>query len=157
MVLAESCQTSALPTAQPADGSITNWQEVRGLDERAYHGAREKVGRVDELELSASNTGVSTVVRVAGEVDLLTASRFEEFLLDQLAGTHTVLMLDLADVTYLGSAGLSVLLSVRRECERRRVDLVLGQCSRIVLRAFEVSGTTEVFFGDDGTAHRQSS
>jgi anti-sigma B factor antagonist len=112
---------------------------------------------VKELELTAHRRGVSTVVQVAGEVDLATAPRFEKFLLDQLETTHTVLMLDLIDVTHLGAAGLSALMKVRLECGRRRIDLVFGQCSRIVLRAFEVSGMTEVFLADGGTAHSQSS
>ncbi|WP_167976293.1 STAS domain-containing protein [Lentzea indica] len=112
---------------------------------------------MNELELTADRRGVSTVVQVAGEIDIATAPRFEKFLLDQLETTRTVLMLDLIDVTYLGSAGLSALITVRLECERRQVDLVFAQCSRIVLRAFEVSGTTSVFLGDGGTAHSRSS
>ncbi|WP_052685546.1 STAS domain-containing protein [Lentzea aerocolonigenes] len=99
------------------------------------------------LEMTAERTGVSIVVRVAGEIDLATAPAFEEFLLDQLAHTRAVLMVDLAEVDHIGSAGLGVLLAVRAECDRRRVDLVFGECSFIVSRVFELSGLASHFLG----------
>jgi anti-sigma B factor antagonist len=101
----------------------------------------------ESLVLQVDRLGISTVVRVAGGVDLATAPRFAAFLREQLEQTRAVLMVELLDVTYLGSCGLSALLSVREECARRRVDLVFGECSPIVRRAFEVSGLTEVFLG----------
>ncbi|WP_170155331.1 MULTISPECIES: anti-sigma factor antagonist [Lentzea] len=106
--------------------------------------------------LEADHVGVSTVVRVAGEIDLVTAAAFEEFLRDQLARTHAVLMVELADVAYFGSAGMAVLLAVRAECERRGVDLVLGECSRIVLRTLEVSGPVVPVWASASTANASS-
>lgn len=104
------------------------------------------------LELNADHVGASTVVRVSGEIDLATAPAFEAYLREWLAHTRAVLMVDLAGVDHLGSAGLEVLLAVRAECDRRGVDLVFGECSFIVRRAFEVSGLTGYFLrGEDAT------
>jgi anti-sigma B factor antagonist len=111
----------------------------------------ERVDEVEPLEFGAEHVGASTVVRVAGEIDLGTAPQFEAFLRDQLAHTRAVLMVELSGVNYLGSAGLEVLLAVRAECERRRVDLIFAECSFSVLRAFEVSGLTGFFLGGEGT------
>ena len=115
----------------------------------------ERVGRVNEpkpLELSAEDMGVSTVVRVAGEIDLRTAPRFEAYMRDQLAHTHAVFMVELSGVDYLGSAGLEALLAVRAECSHRGVDLVFAECSFAVLRAFEASGLTESFLHGENAA-----
>lgn len=97
------------------------------------------------LELNVEHSGAALVVSVAGEIDLATAPEFGAFLRAQLARTRAVLMIELADVTYLGSAGLAVLIAVRAECERRGVDLIFAECSFVVLRAFELSGLTGVF------------
>jgi anti-sigma B factor antagonist len=102
------------------------------------------------LELSAEDSGVSTIVRVAGEIDLATAPRFEGFLRDQLSRTHAALVIDLSGVGHMGSSGLKVLLLVRAECDRRGVDLVLAECSFIVRRVFEVSGFTGYFLSGEG-------
>lgn len=104
---------------------------------------------VQPLELSAEHLGASTVVRVAGEIDLTTAPQFEAFLRDQLALTRAVLMIELSGVNYLGSAGLEALLSVRAECECRGIDLIFAECSFSVQRAFEVSGLTGFFLGEE--------
>jgi anti-sigma B factor antagonist len=112
------------------------------------------MGWVDatRIELSADHLGVSTVVRVAGEIDLVTAPKLKAFLLEQLDHTHAVLMVEMSGVNHIGSAGLRTLLEVRAECDRRRIDLVFAECSFIVLRTFELSGLTGHFLrGDDAT------
>lgn len=95
------------------------------------------------LDLSVDHKGVSTVVRIAGEIDLATAPRLEGFLRKHLEHTHAVLMLEMSGVNHMGSTGLNVLLLVRAECDRRGVDLVFAECSFIVLRVFELSGLSE--------------
>ncbi len=97
------------------------------------------------LDLSADHQGVSTVVSVAGEIDLATAPRLEAFLREQLALTQAVLMIEMSGVNHMGSTGLKVLLTVRAECDRRGVDLVFAECSFIVRRVFELSGLSEFF------------
>jgi anti-sigma B factor antagonist len=101
------------------------------------------------LNLSAESAGVSTIVRVAGEIDLVTAPQFEGFLRAQLARTHAVLMIELSGVSYMGSAGLKVLLLVRAESDRRGIDLVLADCSAIVRRVFELSGLLGYFLNGE--------
>ncbi|MFC3896770.1 STAS domain-containing protein [Lentzea rhizosphaerae] len=97
------------------------------------------------LRLTADHRGVSTVVSVAGEIDLATAPKLEAFLREQLDHTHAVLMVEMSGVNHMGSAGLRTLLEVRAECDRRRIDLVFAECSFIVLRTFELSGLTGFF------------
>lgn len=104
------------------------------------------------LDLSADHKGVSTVVRVAGEIDLATAPRLEAFLRDELDRTHAVLMIEMSGVNHMGSAGLRVLVETRAECDRRGVDLVFAECSFIVLRVFEATGLTGFFLrGENAT------
>ncbi|NGY60707.1 STAS domain-containing protein [Lentzea sp. NEAU-D13] len=104
------------------------------------------------LDLSVDHKGVSTVVSVAGEIDLLTAPRFEAFLRDQLAHTHAVLMIEMSGVNHMGSAGLGALIAIRAECDRCGVDLVFAECSFIVRRVFELSGLTGFFLRGENAA-----
>ena len=104
------------------------------------------------LDLTADHRGVSTVVSVAGEIDLVTAPKLRAFLLEQLDQTHAVLMVEMSGVNHMGSAGLRTLLEVRAECDRRQVDLIFAECSFIVLRTFELSGLTRFFLrGENAT------
>jgi anti-sigma B factor antagonist len=112
----------------------------------------EDVDAPQPLGLTADHRGVSTVVSVAGEIDIVTAPKLEAFLREQLDHTHAVLMVEMSGVNHIGSAGLRTLLAVRAECDRRRIDLVFAECSFIVLRTFELSGLTGFFLrGENAT------
>jgi anti-sigma B factor antagonist len=91
------------------------------------------------------------VLHVVGEVDTLTAPMLRARLDEHLADTD-LLVLDLTDVTFLGSAGLAVLVAAKDEADRldHRLRLVPG--SRIVVRALEATGLLSLFELADTTA-----
>lgn len=89
------------------------------------------------------------VVHVVGEIDTLTAPVLRAQLDEQIAAV-ALLVLDLTDVTFLGSAGLAVLVAARDDADRRghRLRLVCG--SRIVTRALQATGLLTLFDTADG-------
>lgn len=84
------------------------------------------------------------VVHVFGEIDTVTAPLLQERL-DQHLPHISLLVLELSAVTFLGSAGLAVLVAARDDAERHghRLRLVCG--SRIVTRALEATGLLDLF------------
>lgn len=91
----------------------------------------------------------ATVVHVVGEIDTLTAPLLRSQLDEQIA-IVPLLVLDLSDVTFLGSAGLAVLVAAKDDADRRehRLRLVCG--SRIVTRALQATGLLTLFDIADG-------
>ncbi len=89
------------------------------------------------------------VVHVVGEIDTLTAPVLRAQLDEQIAAVR-LLVLDLTDVTFLGSAGLAVLVAAKDDADRRehRLRLVCG--SRIVTRALQATGLLTLFDTADG-------
>lgn len=84
------------------------------------------------------------VLHVVGEIDTLTAPVLRTQIDEQLPAVP-LLVLDLSDVTFLGSAGLAVLVAAKDDADRRghRLRLVCG--SRIVTRALEATGLLTLF------------
>jgi anti-anti-sigma factor len=83
---------------------------------------------------------------VAGEVDAAEAAALTDALLEVLRATACpVVVLDLAEVTFLGSRGLSMIVAAAREAARHDVELrgVTGPDDRAVIRALEVTGVSE--------------
>lgn len=66
------------------------------------------------VTVSVEEHGSSTVLAVAGEVDLLTAPQLEEALTRVLNERPRSLVVDLSKVEFLGSAGLSVLVAAHK-------------------------------------------
>ncbi len=101
--------------------------------------------------LSIDRVDPETVVRARGELDRDTAPALIEQT-DHLITAHSprLLVLDLADVDYLGAAGISALLHVREALAQRGGRLILREPSaqvRTVLRLgrvvdlFDIAGT----------------
>ncbi|MBA2473796.1 MAG: anti-sigma factor antagonist [Pseudonocardiales bacterium] len=98
------------------------------------------------LLISHRQAGEATVVTVVGEVDLLTAPRLLAAVSDALerAGSHPVVV-DLSEVSFLGSAGLAALVDAAVADEGRREPLrVVVDHTRPVIRPLEATGLDQV-------------
>jgi anti-sigma B factor antagonist len=83
-------------------------------------------------------TGV-VVVAVAGELDMATVPVAEEVVLRRLRAGVRTLVLDLTGVTFLGSTGINLLITLRNACEGTGTALRLVASSKVVLRPLEVT------------------
>ena len=101
------------------------------------------VGEVIRFDVVSHGDG-ARVVHVVGEIDTLTAPLLRDQLAEQIAASP-LLVLDLSDVTFLGSAGLAVLVAGKDDAERRGHTLRLVCGSRIVTRALQATGLLGLF------------
>ena len=111
---------------------------------------------VARRENSAAGSGSSNVLRVedvgdgvvrlVGELDMATAP----ILLRRLEDDPAVTVLDLREVTFIDSSGLSVLVWANRDRESSE-PLTLRAPTAAVCRVLEVTGLVEVFRIDPGT------
>jgi anti-anti-sigma factor len=97
------------------------------------------------LRLELEIAGECAVLSVTGDLDAFSAPDLESYLEGRCLAGCSVLEVDLTGVPTLASAGLSALISVRRECERRGMDLRLRGARRSVLRVFELTGLARIF------------
>lgn len=97
----------------------------------------------ESLKLSTSRPEPETVVlAVAGEVDMLSAPRLAAAL-DEIFGTlPRVVVVDLSEVEFLGSAGLAVLVSAQKQSTSSLRVVASGRDTR---RIFTLTGLDEVF------------
>lgn len=84
-------------------------------------------------------------VQVSGEVDIETAPRLAEAIEDALRDTHGAFVVDLCDVEFLDSSGVSVFVRMRALLGREDRQLVIVCPPGAVLRIFEVAGIADLF------------
>jgi anti-sigma B factor antagonist len=99
--------------------------------------AQELIGRVTTV---VRWSGHEVVVRVAGEVDLLTAPHLEDVVTEALREAPEVAVIDLSEVAFLGAAGLSVL--IRAHLRGRPGSVRVVASDRPTLRPLRVTGLT---------------
>ena len=89
--------------------------------------------------------GAATTIRLAGELELASAHQLRGVLRD-VAGDAT---LDLSDLTFLDSSGMSVLLGAHRRFEAEGRTLRLVGMSSSVRRAVHLAGLEDVLVLED--------
>ena len=80
----------------------------------------------------------AAVLRVEGEIDLLSAPEFEDFVTGVVADRPELLVVDLRSVTFLCSAGLQVLAGAHRSLGTSDVRVVSD--STVTTRPFTSTG-----------------
>lgn len=92
------------------------------------------------MVIRRSEVGGHVVVHVTGEVEALTAGRLGDAVTAAL-GEGRPVVLDLTDVRFLDSAGLSTLLRVTERSENRGTPLRIAvDQNRPVVRPIEITG-----------------
>ena len=83
------------------------------------------------------------VFTLKGRLDTTTSPRFHEVLIPSIDGTCNIL-LDFAELLYVSSAGLRVLLTAQKECTAKGVSLKLQGVRNEIMEVFEMTGFSDV-------------
>lgn len=97
-----------------------------------------------ELSEERSESGAH-VINVRGEIHLTTAPGFSQRLSDAIDNGSAAVVLDLSDVGFIDSTGLSVLLNGLRRVTQLQGNLALVCANPTVLRLFHVTSLDETF------------
>lgn len=98
-----------------------------------------------DLGLDVSERNGHAILAVKGEVDVYTAPRLRERLVELVSqGQHQVVV-DLEGVDFLDSTGLGVLVGGLKRLRSHDGDLSLVCTQSRILKVFEITGLTKVF------------
>jgi anti-sigma B factor antagonist len=108
--------------------------------------------KLPEFELvfeESPNPGRYAVVRARGEIDLSNADELEATIVQGWEETHAPVVVDLSQVEFMGSNGLSALIvALNRLCDEGS-ELRLRRPSATVRRILEVTGLDGTFKTED--------
>ena len=97
-----------------------------------------------EIEISEAAPGIA-LVRVVGEVDLHTCPELRAALQRLTDEGNTRTVLDMAEVPYVDSAALGVLVDAQRRLREKEGEIYLARVAPFVLRAFEITRLIRIF------------
>jgi anti-sigma B factor antagonist len=98
-----------------------------------------------DLSLSTRTDGDRTIVEVGGEIDVYTAPRLREQLVDLVADGKYHLVVDMERVDFLDSTGLGVLVGGLKRVRAHDGSLRLVCTQERILKIFRITGLTKVF------------
>jgi anti-sigma B factor antagonist len=98
-----------------------------------------------DLSLSTRSEGDRTIVEVGGEIDVYTAPKLREQLIDLVSGGSYHLVVDMDNVDFLDSTGLGVLVGGLKRVRAHDGSLRLVCTQERILKIFRITGLTKVF------------
>ena len=113
-----------------------------------------------DLKLDHHNKDSIEIVDVEGEIDVYTAPRLRELLIDLVNNGHYQLVVNMEKVEFLDSTGLGVLVGGLKRVRAHDGSLDLVCTQERILKIFRITGLTKVFgihdTVDEAIAHRKS-
>ena len=98
-----------------------------------------------DLSLSTRTVGDRTVVEVGGEIDVYTAPKLREQLVELVNDGSYHLVVDMEKVEFLDSTGLGVLVGGLKPVRAHEGSLRLVCTQERILKIFRITGLTKVF------------
>jgi anti-sigma B factor antagonist len=113
-----------------------------------------------DLKLDTHNKDGIEIVDVEGEIDVYTAPRLRELLIDLVNNGHYQLIVNMEKVEFLDSTGLGVLVGGLKRVRAHDGSLDLVCTQERILKIFRITGLTKVFgihdTVDEAIGHRKS-
>jgi anti-sigma B factor antagonist len=98
-----------------------------------------------DLDLKVRKQGAHAVLEVAGEIDVYTAPKLREKLIELVNEGSYHLVVDLEKVDFLDSTGLGVLVGGLKRVRNHDGSLELVCTQDKILKIFRITGLTKVF------------
>jgi anti-sigma B factor antagonist len=109
--------------------------------------------RSKQMELSTTQYKRCDVVKAAGRVDSNTAPDLEKAFNEIIDNGKSGIVFDMADVDFISSRGLWVLLETQKACKKNRGQLVLVNVSENMQQSLDLAGVKHfIDMYDDLTA-----
>jgi len=100
-------------------------------------------GVATELSINRRDDDRGTVLMLSGELDVVSAPGLQQYLAEVLSEAHERVMLDLNGLTFVDSAGVSVLIRAKQTAESSGRTLVLRRPTEQLERVFALVGLAD--------------
>jgi len=98
-----------------------------------------------DLDVVVSSVDSGHEVRLLGELDMATAPQLREALVRLASDGAKLVTVDLTDLDFIDSTGLSVLIGGLKRLRQQGGDLALRSPNASTSKVLEITGLTEVF------------
>ncbi len=105
---------------------------------------RNFISEDKKMKLNTSSEGEVTVVKIEGNLDTQTAPEAQDELNRLMDEGSQKLLLDFADLAYISSSGLRVLLSVAKRLAPDEGEMRICNLNDVVNEVFEISGFSTI-------------
>ncbi|MDH6359106.1 STAS domain-containing protein [Parabacteroides sp. PF5-9] len=96
------------------------------------------------MKITIEQEGSETLIRLVGQLDTLTAVDFEKEIQQVLQSEVAAVVLDGAELTYVSSAGLRLLLTLQKGMTAKGGSLLLKNIKEEIMDIFNITGFSSI-------------
>ena len=96
------------------------------------------------MEIDTRKEKNTTIVKVTGKMDAVSSPEFENKLLELMGEGEKDFVIDLAELDYISSAGLRVILATAKRLKEKEGKILLASLKDMVKEVFEISGFSAI-------------
>ena len=93
-----------------------------------------------DLDLESTQRGATSILTLRGEVDVYTAPRLRQAIVDLVDAGSPRVVVDMENVDFLDSTGLGVLVEGWKRARARESDLAVVATQDKILKIFDITG-----------------
>lgn len=98
-----------------------------------------------DLDVETSQVGAASVLTLRGEIDVYTAPRLRQAIIDLVDGGAAHIAVDMRGVDFLDSTGLGVLVGGLKRVKVKDGSLTIVTTQDKILKIFDITGLNKVF------------
>jgi anti-sigma B factor antagonist len=98
-----------------------------------------------DLDVETGTIGDAALLRLRGEIDVYTAPRLRQAIIDLVDGGATRIVVDMEKVDFLDSTGLGVLVGGLKRVRMKEGSLAIVTSQDKILKIFDITGLNKVF------------
>ena len=98
-----------------------------------------------DLDVETGTVGDASLLSLRGEIDVYTAPRLRQAIIDLVEGGATRIVVDMEKVDFLDSTGLGVLVGGLKRVKDKDGSMKLVATQDRILKIFDITGLSKVF------------
>ncbi|HEX9313272.1 MAG TPA: STAS domain-containing protein [Actinomycetota bacterium] len=98
-----------------------------------------------DLDVETGTVGDASLLSLRGEIDVYTAPRLRQAIIDLVEGGATRIVVDMEKVDFLDSTGLGVLVGGLKRVRVKEGSLSIVTTQDKILKIFDITGLNRVF------------
>ncbi len=96
------------------------------------------------MEIKQTKQDNTVTLALVGRLDTVTSSKLGEELAQLFQAGPVELVFDLAELDYISSAGLRVLLIAQKQCNAKATSMLITKANDSVREVFEITGFSNI-------------
>jgi anti-sigma B factor antagonist len=97
------------------------------------------------MDIMATSQGDVSIIEIKGRLDTKTTGELEQKIVGVLEGDSQKLLVDMADLDYINSSGLRVLVMAYQRLKQSGGTLAISGTKDYILEVFEIAGYHRLF------------